>query len=936
MRRTALGWSLTLLTLTAAAPTWAQEAPATGQVKGTITDATTGETLIGANLLLIGTTTGTTTDLDGRFTLTAPAGRYTLRVSYISYTSKTVTGVVVTPDKPLALSVSLSPEALNLGEVTVEAALVRDNDAALLTVRRHAATVSDGTSAEQISRSGDGDAAEAVKRVTGISVVGGKYVYVRGLAERYSNTQLNGVSIPSPEPEKKVVPFDLFPSGMIDQIVVSKTFMPDQPGTSTAGLIQVETKDFPDHLQLAFSASSGYNSRSQFRTAPSSLGGGTDFLGYDDGTRGLPSGLPTGTDKPTLTSSPAYNAAVAAQFDNQWTASQRTVPLNQGYAFTVGNSTQIGALPLGYAASLTYGSDWSYRPDEIDAFPNPVGSPDQYAYRLSSQKSIYSVTWGGLLNLSTRLGQNTKLSTKTVFNRSADDETRVSTGSDAFYGSDGVAAATRLRYVGRSILSSTLSGDHFLPSLGRLTADWKASYSEARRDEPDNRESLVLFTDAGTQTRVAQRQKRFFANLTDREVNGVLNLSLPISLFGDERAKIKGGAFVSSKTRDFAARRYDYTYGDNLGSTEFTRIEDFTTPDNIAAGLTNFQDLTRGSDAYKAGEDNLAGYLMADVVPVLKWRFIGGFRVEHDAIDLHSATGNVPPYEPLDQQLTRTDFLPSLNLVYSPVESSNIRVGYSRTIARPELRELAPFRFDDYRTSTFGNPFLEITHIQNLDLRWETFPRIGELVAVSVFYKQFDKPIETILLPDPTTTADVRPIGYANSESAYSVGTELELRHSLDLIARLLAPLSVSLNLSLIHSELTQGDSVIVYGGSKQVFPSRALVTHLKRPLNGQSPYVVNTGLTYSRPTSGTDVTLLYNVFGRRLRTVGTDPYDDIYEQPHHQLDLSASQRVLGVLNVKLNIRNLLDDSYDFKLGDAVTNSYRTGRSVSLAIGYSL
>jgi TonB-dependent receptor len=312
-------------------------------------------------------------------------------------------------------------------------------------------------------------------------------------------------------------------------------------------------------------------------------------------------------------------------------------------------------------------------------------------------------------------------------------------------------------------------------------------------------------------------------------------------------------------------------------------------------------------------------------------------RVEDNRINVSSATGSVAPYTPIEANLNTVDVLPSVNLIYSVGESMNIRLGYGGTVARPELRELAPFRFDDYRRSTFGNPYLVTTSIDNYDFRWEWFPGLGEMVAASVFYKFFDRPIENILLPDPTTTADIRPIGTANSQSAWVLGTELEVRQSLGFVASILSPFSLSVNLTALKSEITQGDTVVVYAGTRQLFSTAngALVTNLKRPLQGQSPYVVNVNLSYSNPASNTSFNILYNVAGPRLRTVGTTGFDDIYEQARNQVDFSVSQIIFNSIQAKFSIRNLLDDDYAFKLGDTYTNRYKTGRSFSLGLSYS-
>jgi hypothetical protein len=914
----------------------AQQASAqqTGTITGRIVELSTGEPVIGATVVVVGTKFGARTSVDGSYTIrNLPQGSYNLKFSSVGYGAKTIEGIAVGPGNTVRQDATLATTAVQGKEIVVSGRKTLTSESALLAQQRKSAVVSDGITSETVKRTSDKNAGESDKRVTGVSVVDGKYVFVRGLGERYSNTQLNGVSISSPEPEKKVVPFDIFPAGMLENIIVSKTFSPDQPGTSSGGLIQIQTKEFPEHLQGAVSLSTGFNTQTQFKSAPVYSGGGLDFLGFDNGVRTLPD-FPAGTQKPTPLTSAEYNASIAAKFSNIWSPQLRTLPMNYGFSLSLGDETTLAEdVPLGYIASLTYASDWSHRIEE-DRFPLPSESGRGFAYDLTSEKSIYSVNWGALLNLSTKLGVTDKISLKSIYNRSAEDETRLLSGADVLFGD---SRSTRLRYVERALLSSALSGEHFLEGLGGATVNWKASFSEARRNEPDNREALQVRSATSGELQVAQRQSRFFSEMVDREGNAAADLVLPLQIAADATTRIKFGAFYSNKVREFDAHRYGYTPGDNYGTSDFTVVEDFTSPESIASDITEFQDLTRGSDSYTASERNASGYGMFDLL-FGNWRFVGGARLESNQIHIASATGSAPPYAPLAQDLNTIDLLPSLNLIYSLTEAMNLRLGYGSTVARPELRELAPFRFDDYRRSTYGNPYLEETEVRNYDLRWEWFPRAGEMLSVSLFYKSFDKPIENILLPDPTTTADVRPIGTANSKNAYVMGTELEVRHSLDMITDALAPLSLGVNVTALKSEITQGDSVVLYVGSRSVVSTanQALVTNLVRPLQGQSPYVVNINLSYDNPESGTAMTLLYNVAGPRLKTVGTTGFDDIYEQARNQVDVTASQILFGSWQVKLSARNLLDADYAFKLGDTYTSRYKIGRSFSLGLSYAL
>jgi outer membrane receptor protein involved in Fe transport len=906
-------------------------------LSGTVVDAATGEPLIGANVLLVGKSKGTTTDLDGAYMIRdLAAGKYDLQISYVSYTKKLIRGVELTSGKTSTVNVSLESEAFEMEEVVVEAAAVRNSEAALLALQKKAAGVSDAISEEQIKRSPDSDAADAVKRVTGVSVVGGKYTYVRGLGERYSNTQLNDVSIPSPEPEKKVVPFDLFPANMIQNLITAKTFTPDQPGNFSGGLVKINTREFPSAFTMNAGISTGFNTNNATASIPGYKGGSTDFLGFDDGTRTLPSAVPSmpPSNRPTA----AQSAGLLGLFNNQWSPENGSAAPNLGMNFSVGDQFTLGSLPVGYLASLSYSAETSYREkreryptQEIDPATGIAQLKDDYTVRQGTN----SVLWGALLNLSTRLSDNDKISVKSIFNRSSDDEARLIDGYSAQGSSSGFYRSSRLQFVGRTIFSSVLSGEHQLKNTLDSRLEWRASIATAQRDEPDNRETVYALEQSTGRyflpNNFGSGNGRFFSDLHDMSYSAGFDWIVPVDALG-QNSRFKVGALADMRTREFSARRFLFS---NVNSaSQYLTPEELFTPENVAAGNIEFMDATSSNDAYDADEATFAGYAMLDIALTGKLRVIAGARFENTSTDVTSFDPfGVTSPEDMNASLHDANFLPAVNLVYAVTPNMNLRAAFSQTIARPEFRELAPFRFDDYRTSTFGNAALKQTDIQNYDVRWEWYPNPGEIVAVSAFYKRFNDPIEKVLYPSANNNF-VIPI---NANDAENVGLEFEVRKSLDFALDALDNFNVGMNVTLVQSriEFRENENFAVRAIPGLEYLSAAGFANSERPLEGMSPYVVNFSLGYSAP-SGTNVMLFYNLLGERIREIGTSGYDDTYEQARNQLDLTIAQKVMETVNVKLAMKNLLNEDYIFRMGELETSRYTVGRSFSLGLSYSL
>jgi outer membrane receptor protein involved in Fe transport len=931
--------SVLLLAIAASLSLTAQQ---TGTINGRVVDAASGDPVIGAVVRVDGVPRiGATSNVSGNFSIrNVPVGTVSISISSVGHGSKTIEGIAVRAGEITRQDVSLATRAVKGETVTIRAAAGRGTDNAALIERKRSTTVSDAISSQEIARAPASDAGDAMKRVTGVSVVGDKYVVVRGLSERYSSTQLNGVNLPSPEPEKKVVPFDMFPSSMISRLTTIKTFTPDNPGDFAGGLVKITTKEFPESFLLTFSAGTGTNSQTQGTSALGYAGGATDYLGIDDGTRRLPTGLAAGHRQ-----SAGTQADLLGRFTNTvYSPAAADLPFNQAYNLTIGNRFDVG-IPLGFLVGASYSGSANYR-EEKQSYPlleELSNGRRALRYDYDVRRAERSVLWGGLLNVSAQLSPEHKIGFKGVLNHSSDDETRNVNG---FYSQSSVGEIrySRLRFVERTLGSMQLDGESQFESLLGSRLEWRGAISTAHRSEPDNR-SITYFRSSGDSNfyfanNFGSNNGRFFSDLADTEKNAGFDLTIPVPLWEAALSRIKIGGLARFRDRDFGARRFLY----GTGRSELDRLvqapEDLFTRENVLSGLVTFNDETLASDRYTASEQVIAGYGMIDIPVTAALRFIGGVRVEQWKLDLFSPSPVSGERDSaLDAERDVLDLLPSLNLVYALDDAMNLRASFSQTLARPEFRELAPFRFDDYRQSTYGNPSLVPTKVINLDLRWEWFPGSGEVLATSAFYKRFTNPIEQFYLVGGSGIS-AEP---ANASNAMTYGVELEFRRGLEFLSPSLEQFSVGTNLTMVKSEVsfTEGEAVQIFDGLGISPFSAEVLTSRNRPLQGQSPYVVNASLGYDNRESGTNANVLYNIFGRRLAIVGTEGIPDTYEQPRGALDLSISQRLPAGLQLRLTARNLLDAEnilrQEFSDGETIDiERYRTGRTISLGITYAI
>ena len=915
-----------------------------GKIVGRVVDGGTAQPIPSAQVFLEDESEGTLSSIDGRYVLrTVSPGTHSVVVRMIGYATKKVTGVLVGTDSVTNLDVSIEHAALELEGLVVEAAVETGSTTALINERRGEAFVLDAIGADQISRSPDGDAAAALKRVPGLSVVEGRFAYVRGLGERYSGTTLNGAPLASPMPDRKAVPLDVVPSDLLQSIVTAKSYSPDQPGDYAGGLVELRTKDFPSRRIVSFSTSGSYNSTATFQDGPRYAGGGLDFLGFDDGTRGLPDELPKDRRVIFPNFSRSDLERYGEAFSGDWGPVFGSLPPSASLAFSFGDDLELFERSFGVLGSLTWSNSYGRKDDIVERVFSAAGVDDP-EIDYTGDASTRSVSLGALANLSYEPTSTDRITANLVYSHLMDDEARTYQGFNLDTNTD--QRNHRLRFLAQTLTNVQLKGEHLLGFPAGARADWRGAWSRARRFEPNTRE--VLYREEDGRFRFynfVSSGSVFHQNLVDDTYSGAVNLELPFTLGGGERAgRVKVGASLSGRTRDAFTRRFRFLAipgGVVNNAVRERHPNDLFDSGTIGTDGFELQEATFRPDNYAAAEDILAGYAMFDAGVTGSVRIMTGIRVESAAQEVAPRDLFDIGLEPLEgAALDDTDLLPALNLTVRLRDGMNLRFGASRTLARPQLRELAPFAFADYAGGylTVGNPELNRSLIRNFDARWEMFSGGNSLVAASVFYKSFVDPIEVAVLPSTELLKT-----WVNGGTADNRGVELEMRTGLGRIAPALESLSLNTNLTLVQSAVNVPGVIRVYipGEGGADLP----VVEKDRALQGQSPYIVNVGLTYAREPGATAgprdrrsrdlaVSVLFNRFGRRIDAVGGQATPDIYEEARSQLDIVVERRVFGGAMVKLSASRLVGNRVEFTQGGGLLRQWDTGRTVSLSVGW--
>lgn len=898
-------------------PAEAPAAPRTG-IAGRVIDAQTGEGMIEAPVLVVETNARTLTDLDGNFALELRPGRYTLRSYYDLYQPARVENVTVTRGQATRIEIRLTSDTAAVQEVVVTARADRATEATQLQVRRQAATVSDSISAQEIARSPDSTASESARRVVSATIVDGQYLFVRGLGGRYTSVVLNGVSLPSLDPDVPGVPLDLFPASLLTSMTVVKTFTPDMPGDFAGGLMVIDTRETPSALTLGANLTLGVNPRVTGREVLTYQGGDTDFWGFDDGTRDFPDAVPGQRVEGGRHGLSAEQVErIGESFPNLWQTRPTTALPNLGLGLTAGGTTMLGSRRLGVLATAGFTHNTRFGQETIRRLRlEGEGNASTVTVREKFDQDVASddVLWGALGTASFELAHDHEITAVGMFTRSATNSTSELTGRSDEESSD--IRSTRLRWVERSLGFVQLLGDHQdLPLGARLR--WQVSTSSGKRTEPDTRDLIYIEGPNGLQWREAPGSGEHFWSILDQTDWGAgMDLAIPI-----REATVRIGGLGRTSDRAFVARRFGF-------QSTGVAVEDLVLPPEQLFDAAHIGDdlrlreLTIPNDGYDAGQDLLAGFALVDTPLFEGLRLLGGARIEsfHQEVTSSSPFASERDEAPPGTRRTDTDVLPAAALVMQFSENLYARLAYGGTVARPQVRELSPFLYQDFtrRRTITGNPDLERTTIHNLDQRWELFPSESEVLAASVFYKSFKNPIEQVVVDQNGN------ITYENVASAANLGAEVEARVSFGRLTPALDAFSIGANLALIYSRV-------------QLTPDQSrTVTNQERPLAGQSPYVANLSLGFSPRASRLSLQVYYNVAGRRIEDVGTLGLPDVYLEPVHSVDLALSWEPIAHLSLKLSAKNVLDQPTVLDQGGIEIRRVRPGPSFSLRLGWSL
>jgi outer membrane receptor protein involved in Fe transport len=915
-----------------------------GSIAGRIVDPANGSGVAGAMVAVDDHVTAT--DLEGRYLLAdVAAGVHTVHVTRAGRMPTTVTGVKVAGGEVTQLDAPLVVPAepvVKMEAFSVSAEVVQNSGLGLLAARQKAAAVSDAIGSDQMSRLGFGTAAAALRAVTGASIVGGKYVYLRGLGERYSNTLVNGVEVPSADPDRRAVNMDMFPSDLIDAIVATKTFTPDRPGNFAGGSVDLKTKEFPDQFTASASLSFGYNSQVTGEPRQTYAAGGR-ALARDDGTRALPGELTAARIPPRFSSADVDSTIgrLSRAFSGTMAPTTADTPLNVGFGAAAGGVLTPFGRRLGYAASISY--DRAYRGYDGGATGryerqgrnSPALAP---LLQLADRRSEDEVLLGGLLNLAYEFSPDHQASFNVMANRSGVDIARRQSGLNVSGGGlteTDLFETRSLRYTERALDSLQLQGRHRFTRLGDARLTWSATRAKSTQDEPDTRFFSTVRTPDGNyfwEVSGLPRPARYFRNLDETRDDYSVDLSLPLArVGGGGQAKI--GVARSRTERGFDERLYEYAStgarfsGDD---TQFFRPENVGQVDpatgRFRAATLYLIDSTIAGNSYDGLQKVDALYGMVDLPVGRRLRTILGARRETTLIDVRSR----------DPQRRRglidvADVLPSANVVWSIGDRMNLRGAWTRTLARPNFREIADYTSFEFVGDFFyvGNPELRRTRIENWDLRWEWFPRRGELVAASVFFKRLSDPIERGVF----SVINSGEFQFKNAPRGEVRGAEIEARKRLDFLGEAYAGFTTGVNFTWVESEveITPAELAAIRFYEPDAAGRRELV--------GQSPYVANIDLSWSRADRATTVSVYYNVFGERLAQVSPPGTPDVYERPAPTLDITWAQKLGARWKLGASVRNLLNaearETYDYRGVTYDRSRHRNGVTASLGITWT-
>lgn len=919
-----------------------------GTIKGTVIDEKTKEPVFAANVYIEGTTIGVTTDFDGNFSLNIDKGEYTVVISSMGYSMKKMEHVIVSPGKEAVLNIKIATQAQKVEEVVVKRQRNTRGEVALMNIQKKSVNVIDGVSAESFSKSGDGNVAAAVKRVTGVSIEDGKYVYVRGLGDRYTKTILNGMTIPGLNPDKNTVQMDLFPTNLIDNIVVYKSFSPDLPGDFTGGMVDVKTKSLPTKQSLIVNIGFGYTTGMNFNKDFVLYNQGkTDFIAFAGSERALKFAPNTVIPDETANDPKLYQ--LSKGFSKELGVKKNAPTfLNQSYGISYGNKYNKGKMTYGLNFALNYSNTYKFYKDVYqgvffketeDSGIFNLDKREVSKGSLGQNEVLWSGLIGGAMSFNKSSISATLFHSQNGVGRAAEyisqnyDETNATLYKDA------------IDYSQKSVTNFLLAGKHDTKNE-KLNINWKLAPSYSKIIEPDVRSTKLSF-DKDTEEFSLQLGDgagidRYFRDLNEVNLASNVDFTYKFNQWSAKESKLKMGISNTYKVRDYSILHYQFEKTADFNS--------FTEDPNDILTEENFWNSQDQSGLYVKGNQNLdnaynsmyniaGAYIMNELPITSKFKATYGLRIENAIIKYSGHYQNKAINKIVHNEFA---FLPSINLSYKLIKDMNLRASYSRTVARPSFKEKSNAHIDDPISQTvfIGNLDLKEAYIHNADLRWEYFFKSGEIISLGSFFKHFKNPIE--MVPFQLSPNNIQP---KNVNEAYVYGGELAFKKKLTKNNSKLK-IDLGTNFTYIYSQVNTQDVVVDENGKTEfdirTENARTGETIDKyRPMQGQSPYILNAFVNFGLDSLGLEINVSYNVQGEKLAIVGSGIVPDVFEDPFHSLNLKASYLLGKKDQMKLSItaKNLLNDNFEqfyksYKAEKEVYKSYTRGMGFNLGFTY--
>jgi TonB-dependent receptor len=913
------------------------------KVSGTVSDSSNGESLIGAMVLVKGESRGATVQLDGTFLIdNLTKDNYDLEVRYIGYKTQTIS---IKPVEDTLLNIQLTPSVQEITTVTVTARTNKETTTELVKLQSNSAVVMDGTNAETFKKTPDNKASDVFKRISGASVQDNKFVVIRGLSDRYNFALINGSPLPSSESDRKAFSFDIFPSNMLDNLTVMKSGSPDLPGEFSGGVININTTEPKDKNYHNLQLSLGYNTITTFRNFSTYQGGNLDFLGLGSKDRGLPGDIPRTQDFSSLNKT--EKAGLASLMSTTWSTQTRMALPTGNLQYSIGKSYKKLSFSFAYNYQNVTNMNNLVRRDFEEQSTEVV-------QKMELRDSVFTQTIlnSAMVNFFYKIDKNNTIYFKSLYSISSEDKVNIRSGVRELDNDPRQwEKSTNFWYTQNNLLTNQLYGKH---EIKKSKLNWNIGYSNVNRDIPNLRRIVYrkqsLLENDTTQQYVAVIQQNgtiptaagnmFWSKSKENIVSANYDYSLPIN-FGKIENNIKVGGWHQFRSRDFQSRNLGFSqYKPNgssfdsqlllLGPDEIFSQQNMGLLSNGQGGF-KLEESTKVNDSYSASSFLNAGFLMTDT-KIGKLRIVGGLRVE----SYNQKFNYIEFGSNLEKRIDTTvvDLLPSVNLIYSLNDKMKIRGSYYRTVSRPEFRELAPFNFYNFVLDniTSGNPNLKRATIDNFDVRWEMYPGKGQIISISGFYKSFENPIELI---NRTGTSGAPELYFTNVNKVTNIGGEIEFRFNLGTFTKvenkLLDNLTVYSNASIIKSVVDMSHFV----GSGD-----------DRPLQGQSPYIINSGIFYTTPKKDLTATISYNVIGQRIYIVGNVQEPSVWENGRNVIDLQVSKKIGEKIELKLNVKDLLaqdlvyfqDLNGNKKYDKGIDNNWQEikfGQTVSMSVKYT-